>query len=162
MAEVRMAHPDLRNPFDTEKVGSDGGATVLYNDRTVLIEQTLNEPDLWVKPADLTRINGFVIKPQGACFEHICIPIQDGAGLVKVVSEEQWFNVVAFADLMEQPYVVDKETNAWSFGEIPLKRQGMMVDAQAPDFELIDRQGKVVRMADFKGKKALVMTWSSW
>ena len=37
-----------------------------------------------------------------------------------------------------------------------------MVDAQAPDFEVKDRQGNVVRMSDFRGKKALVVTWSSW
>ena len=38
----------------------------------------------------------------------------------------------------------------------------MMIDAMAPDFEVKDRQGKVVRMADLKGKKALIVTWSSW
>jgi peroxiredoxin len=38
----------------------------------------------------------------------------------------------------------------------------MMVDAMAPDIELTDRKGEVVRLADLKGKKALIVTWSSW
>jgi peroxiredoxin len=38
----------------------------------------------------------------------------------------------------------------------------MMSDGMAPEFEVIDRAGKVVRMSDYKGKKALVITWSSW
>jgi peroxiredoxin len=38
----------------------------------------------------------------------------------------------------------------------------MMVDAMAPDFEVTDREGQTVRMADLKGKKALIVTWSSW
>jgi peroxiredoxin len=50
----------------------------------------------------------------------------------------------------------------WSFAEIPAKRRNMMVDAMAPDFEVNDRKGNVVRMADLKGKKALIVTWSSW
>ena len=38
----------------------------------------------------------------------------------------------------------------------------MMVDAMAPDIEFADRQGNVIRLADLKGKKALIVTWSSW
>lgn len=162
MSEVRMAHPDLRNPFEEEEIGRNLGATVVCGERIVTVEKKLNEPGLWVSPEDLTRINGFVLKPQGACFEQLCIPVKEGSTLLKSEAGEQWFNVAAFADLLEQPYAVDEETATWSFGEMPLKREAMMIDAQAPDFELVDRQGKVVRMADFKGKKALVMTWSSW
>jgi cytochrome oxidase Cu insertion factor (SCO1/SenC/PrrC family) len=58
--------------------------------------------------------------------------------------------------------VADSEARVWSFAEIPAKRENMMIDAMAPDFEVKDRQGKVVRMADLKGKKALIVTWSSW
>jgi hypothetical protein len=70
--------------------------------------------------------------------------------------------LTAFADLLEQPYGVDREAGVWSFAEIPAKRQNMMVDAMAPEFEVTDRQGKVIRMTDLKGKKALIVTWSSW
>jgi peroxiredoxin len=38
----------------------------------------------------------------------------------------------------------------------------MMLNAQVPDFEVTDRAGNVIRMADLKGKKALIVTWSSW
>ena len=38
----------------------------------------------------------------------------------------------------------------------------MMVNAMAPDFAVTDRSGQVVTMADLKGKKALIVTWSSW
>ena len=48
--------------------------TVLYKERVVEIEQTLPDAsDLWVKPADLTRINDFELKPQGACLSLIHI-----------------------------------------------------------------------------------------
>jgi hypothetical protein len=157
-----MAHPDLRSPFEKVALGPEGGATVLIRDKTIVLQRVLPEPGLWVLPEDLTQINGFVIKPEGACLDDICIPLQQDSNLLKTVDDQLWFNVSAFADLMEQAYVADVETHTWSFAEMPVTRQAMFANAQAPDFEILDRQGKVVRMSDFKGKKALIITWSSW
>ena len=162
MAKAIMAHPDLRHPFDKVEVTTGEGATVLYNNKTTVVLRVLKEPGLWVSPEDLTSINDFVLKPEGACLDDLCIPIKQGSDLLKTIDGEQWFNLSAFADFISQSYVMDEATNTWSFGEIPAKRQTMMTEAQAPDFEIFDRQGKVIRMSDFKGKKALIITWSSW
>jgi hypothetical protein len=115
---------------------------------------------LLIKPEDLARINGFELKPEGACYADMCIPLNDK--LLLTHEGEQWFDLTVFADLLGQAYVVDREAGVWSFAEIPAKRRNMMVDAMAPDFEVNDRKGNVVRMADLKGKKALIVTWSSW
>ena len=32
----------------------------------------------------------------------------------------------------------------------------------APDFALPNREGEVVRLSDFRGKKVLIITWASW
>lgn len=162
MAEARMAFPQLRHPFEKVAVDAGEGAIVICNERVINVAKVLDEPGLWVSPEDLTRINGFVLKPEGACLDELCIPIRSGSNLLKTLDGASWFNVAAFADLLEQSYVVDKPSRVWSFGEIPAAREAMLANAQAPDFELLDRQGKVVRMADYKGKKALVITWSSW
>jgi hypothetical protein len=113
-----------------------------------------------INPKDLGQINGFEIKPEGACFSDLCIPLNDQ--LLIEQNGQQFFNLTAFADLLDQPYVVDRAAGVWSFAEIPAKRANMMVDAMAPDIELTDRKGEVVRLADLKGKKALIVTWSSW
>jgi hypothetical protein len=159
-----MAYPDLRHPFEEKPINQAGSVTILYAGKTIELQQTLSveEDGLWVTPEDLTRINGFELKPQGACFEDLCIPLKDHSPLLKQETGQQWFNLTAFADSLEQPYVNDADNNVWSFGEIPDKRQSMMNDAMAPDFEVVDREGKVIRMSDYKGKKALIITWSSW
>jgi hypothetical protein len=164
MTEARMAYPDLRHPFEEKPINQAGSVTILYAGKTIELQQTLSveEDGLWVTPEDLTRINGFELKPQGACFEDLCIPLKDHSPLLKLETGQQWFNLAAFADSLEQPYVNDADNNVWSFGEIPDKRQSMMNDAMAPDFEVVDREGKVIRMSDYKGKKALIITWSSW
>jgi hypothetical protein len=160
MAETMMAFPELRHPFEASPIHSAGSATVLYQGNTTTLEVTGSGEGLLISAEDLTRINGFVLKPEGACFGDLCIPLNDN--LLVEQDNQSWFDLTAFADLLEQPYVVDTEARVWSFAEMPAKRDSMMVNAKAPNFEVVDRQGKVIRMADFKGKKALIVTWSSW
>src|SRR5438270_14101541 len=55
-------------------------ATVLYDDHAVALDRTGRDPKhatdaLWVRKRDLARINGFEVKPQGACRADVCIPI---------------------------------------------------------------------------------------
>ena len=165
MTRAFGAFPEYRYPFEATPVHPEGSTTVLYQGKTITLSETgLSESGkgegLLIRPEDLGRVNGFEVKPEGICFKDLCIPMKDHL-LVKQ-GGRQWFDLTAFADLLGQPYVADKDAGVWSFAEIPAKRESMMVDAMAPEFEVIDRQGKVIRMADYKGKKALVVTWSSW
>ncbi|MBK81705.1 MAG: hypothetical protein CMQ43_12430 [Gammaproteobacteria bacterium] len=160
MARNFMAYPELRHPFEETPIHAEGQATVLYQGNTITLDETGSGPGLLIRPEDLTRVNGFELKPEGACYRDMCIPMANRF-LVERDGRE-WFDLTAFADLLEQPYVADEEARVWSFAEIPAKRESMMVDAMAPDLEIPDRQGNVIRLADFAGKKALIVTWSSW
>jgi hypothetical protein len=51
--------------------------TVLYDDQVIEVERTLADPnDLWVVPSDLPRVNGFELKPEGACLDELCVPVR--------------------------------------------------------------------------------------
>lgn len=139
--------------------------TVLYNDRVVELQQTLPDAtDLWVTPEDLTRINDFVLKPQGACLDALCIPVlQDRDSDMFVTRQDQpWFNVTELADVLQQSYVADYQDAVWSFGALPIERRSFFQGGEAPDFELLDRDGNMVRLSDFRGKRVLLLTWASW
>ena len=139
--------------------------TVLYNDRVVDIDQTLPDAsDLWVTPEDLTRINDFELKPQGACLEDLCIPVlQDRDSELYVQRQGQdWFNVTELADMLQQAWIADYRDGVWSFGGMPVERRGFFESAEAPEFALPDREGNLVRLADFRGKQVLLVTWASW
>lgn len=145
--------------------GTFANTTVLYRGQAIDISQSLPDVnELWVTPTDLTRINGFALKPEGVCREEICIPVlQDrDSDMVVTRSGQRWFNVTGLAKKLEQVYVVDGEHGIWSFSEIPLLRRSFLADAVAPDFELPDRHGKTVKLSDFRGKKVLLVTWASW
>ena len=83
-----------------------GRVTVLFNDRTVELEQRLADPnDLWVTPSDLTRINNFVLKPEGACLDDLCIPVlqDEDSALLVTRQSRKWFNVSELARVLRQP-----------------------------------------------------------
>jgi hypothetical protein len=144
---------------------AETAATALYLDRTVAIERTLPDPtDLWVEPAVLTELTDFVLKPEGACLDDLCIPVDQGPGSDVVIQsgEETWFSLTGFARKVGQAFVADNEARVWSFAPVPATRSGFVDQAYAPDFVLPDRQGKPVRLSDFRGKKVLIVTWASW
>ena len=147
--------------------GTSGASTttVLHLDRVIEIEHTLADPnDLWVLPEDLTRINDFVLKPQGACLDELCIPVrQDEDSEMFVRRQNQgWFNVTALARKLDQAYAHDADAAVWSFAEMPIVRRGALEAGLAPDFELLDKDGQLRRLSDYRGKKVAIVTWASW
>jgi hypothetical protein len=140
-------------------------ATVLYNGETTVIKETLADPnDLWTSPEDLTRINGFVLKPEGICLDEICIVVRQNqdSELLITRSGRKWISVTELARRLQQSFKVDHDKRVWSFGQIPAKRSSFATDALAPDFAMEDRKGRTVRLSDFRGKKVLLLTWASW
>ena len=160
MARAFGAFPELRHPFQRTPIHAPGSATVLYQGRTIRLDAIGPGDGLLIRREDLVRINGFEVKPEGACYNDICMPL--GSDVLVEREGQPWFDLEAFANRIGQPFVADREARVWSFAEIPAKRERTLVDAMAPEFEVKDRQGKVVRLADLKGKKALIVTWSSW
>ena len=142
-----------------------GHATVLFEQNVVKLDETLADPtDLWIVAEDLTRVNGFELKPEGACLDEICVPVKQDEDSDMFVRRDgrAWFNVTELADRLQQPVVVDHQASVFSFGAIPVTRATFREQAIAPDFELTDRHGETVRLSDFKGKKIMLLTWASW
>ena len=136
------------------------GATVLYDDRAVSLDRVrvrpATPPALWVRTTDLPRINEFELKPEGACRADLCVPIP------KTMIDGEYFDFSGFARLTGQAQVADGPTRAWSYGEMPALRGAFLESRVAPDFSVPDRQGRNVKLSDFRGKKVLVVTWASW
>jgi len=145
--------------------GAMAAETVLFNDAVVEIGKTLPDPlDLWVSPEDLPKVTGFVLKEEGACFEDVCIPIRQDEDSEKFVTRagEKWVNASALTKVLQQSVVVDRDSSVWSFGEVPAVRSSATAMGMAPDFAIEDREGNLVRLSDFRGKKVLIATWASW
>lgn len=131
------------------------GITILYGEREIAVPASrVEKEDLWILATELAQINEFVVKPQGACREDICIP------LPKELKRKGWLNLSGFARKLKQSVV--NEGSIWSFGEMPVLRSGFLQSRVAPDFAIQDRKGKTVRLTDFRGRKVLLLSWASW
>jgi hypothetical protein len=135
-------------------------ATALFDDRATSLTATRRDPhdesSLWIHKRDLRRVNGFEVKPQGACRADLCVPIP------KTMMHGEWFDLTAFAKRAGQAVVADVEAHVWSFGEIQALRGGFLNSRVAPEVTIPDRRGRPVSLASFRGKKALLVTWASW
>ena len=140
-------------------------ATVLYGSNVAVVDEVLADPtDLWIRPSELLRVNGFELKPEGACLDEICVPVRqdENSEIFITRSDGSWFNVAELAARVQQPYVVDHEQEVWSFGAIPSQRSTFVKQGLAPDFELPGIDGEQYALSDFKGKKIMLLTWASW
>lgn len=140
-------------------------ATVLFGDRVIKLEQPLIEAaNLWVEPEDLTKINGCEIKAEGVCIGGTCIPItaQEKLDLFRKQGRTEYVNLTKLAKKLHQEVVNDGEERVWSFGPIAAAERTTLQTLTAPDFTLTDRQGKEIRLRDYRGRKVLLLTWASW
>ena len=139
-------------------------ATIIYDDVATQVNATSENPaELWISTADLTRATRFELKPQGVCRDELCFPVPKARAeeFVRKNSGVTSFNLLAFAQLVNQPVAHDDALSMWYFGLRADQRQGL-ASLQAPTFTLPDMAGKTHSLADFRGKKVLLVTWASW
>jgi len=120
--------------------------------------------DLWVTTADLRRATKFVVKPQGICRDQLCIPVPKDkkANVLAKRGSVTWVNLSEFARMLRQAVAHDDKNGVWFFGSPPDQASGYIATLDAPDFTLPDVNGKMHSLADFRGKKVMLITWASW
>jgi len=131
---------------------------------TKVVANEDSSADLWITMADLKKATGFVVKPQGVCREQLCFPLPK-ARKTEFISKEgsvSWFNLSAFAKLVKQPVARDEKNGVWYFGKREDERSTYLASLKAPNFTLPDLAGKTHSLADYRGKKVLLITWASW
>jgi hypothetical protein len=139
-------------------------ATIVYDDiATEVASAGTDGGQLWITTADLTRATRFELKPQGVCRDQLCFPVPKARSseFVRKSPGATLFNLLAFAQLVNQPVAHDEAQSTWYFGLRSDQRQGL-ASLRAPDFSLPDMNGKMHSLSDFRGKKVLLVTWASW
>lgn len=144
---------------------SAAAVTVIYDDAVTKEGDALPAQDeLWLTPAALTRVSGFVLKPEGACLDELCVPIPKAreAAFVRQQDGARYFNLTELARALQQAVAHDSGNAIWVFGPRPEARMKLQNTLEAPDFTLPDWKGVPRALHDFRGKKVLLITWASW
>lgn len=140
-------------------------ATVIYDGKVSAVQRVLADPaDLWLSLPELTSASGFVLKPQGACLDELCVPIPKArkSAFLRKAQGAEWFNLSELARALHQQTVHDAANNIWLFGTRPETQMRYVNTLEAPDFTLPDYKGHDRKLSEFRGKKVLLITWASW
>jgi len=118
--------------------------------------------NLWIDAAELKRVSGWELKPEGVCKGELCVPIPTGRASDFSRDDGRRFNLAELAKLLEQPALRSVNHDVWLFGEASFRRRQTITSVEAPDFELPDLDGNLHRLSDYRGKKVLLSAWASW
>jgi len=150
----------------TSSAATDKDRTAVFYDGvpTEVTASPEASKDLWVTMNDLKRATRFVVKPQGVCRDELCFPLpaKRKAEFISKRGTVTWFNLTAFAALVKQPVARDEKNGVWYFGKREDERGTYLASLEAPNFTLPDINGKMHSLADYRGKKVLLVTWASW
>jgi len=147
------------------RAADENSRIVIYDGVATQVSASPNPSnDLWLTTKDLARATRFVIKPQGVCRDELCFPLPKNrvAEFVSKKGATTWFNLTEFARLIKQSFVVDRKNGVWYFGAREAEQNSYLSSLEAPNFTLPDLDGKLHSLADFRGRKVLLVTWASW
>lgn len=108
-----------------------------------------------VTAVEFAAATGWHVKPEGACRGEVCVPAPGslhGDGTV---------DVSILADRLGMPIVADTQHGVSAIGPSTLSGRALPT-AVAADPELIDRDGQPFRLSSLRGRKVLLVAWSSY
>jgi hypothetical protein len=115
---------------------------------------------LWMVPADVERLLGWTLKPEGLCRGSQCVPL--GATGAERYLRPDALDIAGLWRRMAKPLRRSEDARIWLFGEAAGERTAALESLEAPDFTLPDLAGEPHSLVDYRGRKVLLATWASW
>jgi hypothetical protein len=113
-----------------------------------------------MSPADVERLLGWTLKPEGLCRGAVCVPLgaPDAARHVRPDA----LDAGGLWRRMGKPVVHTADGEIWHLGEGSEVRNAALDSLEAPDFTLPDLAGWLHSLSEHRGRKVLLSTWASW
>ena len=126
--------------------------TVINEDeRTVSAD--LTDGRVSFTPLELRDAIGWEVKSEGLCREGVCVPFRNSGDRV---------DLDAAADALGRPVVVDAGAGVVALA-LPAEERRRALDARtAPPFSLPDLDGMVHHLGEWRGRKKLLVAFSTW
>jgi len=107
------------------------------------------------RAADFAEATGWEPKPEGLCRGEVCVPAPGALG------PDATLDVEVAAARLGMPLVRDTEHSIWALGPATLSGRALST-ATAADPELMDRQGRPFRLSSLRGRKIVMVAWSTY
>jgi hypothetical protein len=106
-----------------------------------------------VDVGELQRRTGWVIKPEGACKDDVCVPLP-------VQPVDGRLDIRVFAERVGMPLVDDDAHQLWAMG--PAAGGRVLETARCPELTLPDQHGRPFSLSSLHGQKVMLLAWASW
>jgi hypothetical protein len=103
-----------------------------------------------VSADEFGRATGWEVRPEGACRDDVCVPLDAGP-----------FDAAAAAQRLGMAVVHDEAEGLWALGPASLGGRAL-TSAQAPELELPDLEGRPFRLSSLRGQKVVLVAWSPY
>jgi hypothetical protein len=142
---------------------TDMTVTFLTTGRSTTIEDVLVEGErLWIPSDVLFGILGVERVDDSLCRGSNCLAAPTEDGWQRDVGGRMYVELGSIAGALGQAVATEPERRVWSLSLAPELDGTWRRTLQAPDIELPDRAGHPVRLSDFRGRKVVLLSWSSW
>jgi hypothetical protein len=108
-----------------------------------------------IKIRELEQRTGWVIKPEGACKEDLCVPLP-GEPITNGHIDAR-----VLAEGLGMPLVHDEAAGLWALGPETFGGRALTT-ARAADLVLPDLDGHQFRLSSMRGQKVCLVAWASW
>lgn len=110
-----------------------------------MILQTLD-----ISAGEFRHGTGWEIKPEGACWGDMCVPLGGAT-----------FAVEAAADSLGMALVHDADAGLWALGPASVSGRALAT-AEAPEMILPDLAGNEFRLSSLRGEKVVIVAWAPY
>jgi hypothetical protein len=130
----------------------------VITDEARTVEGAVDGDRILLDPADLHRAIGWEFKAEGLCQGDRCVPVRDRAALL--VGDR--VDLAAVAAALGRPSVIDPAAGLAAVA-LPSEERHRALDAlRAPSFTLPDLDGVARRLEEWRGRKKLLLAFSTW
>jgi hypothetical protein len=130
----------------------------IISDQVRTVDGTTADGQVLLSPDALAQATGWVLKPEGLCRDDVCVPVRDRAALT--VGDRLDFAAVAAA--LGRPSVVDGDAGLAAMALDAESRREALDTLHAPPFTLDDLDGRPHSLAEWAGRRKLLLAFSSW
>ena len=107
--------------------------------------------------AQLDRVLGWELKPEGLCRDDVCVPVDRDA-----LAVEGGLDLAAVAASLGRPLARDAEHGVAAIGAAADDRGSALRGLAAPDFSLPDLDGRMHSLSEQRGMKVFLVAYASW
>jgi hypothetical protein len=130
----------------------------VIDDAARTVDGDVVEGRVVVAPAALPVALGWELKPEGLCRDDVCVPVRDRDALFAGDA----LDLAAVARAVGRPVEVDADAGVVAVA-LPAEARQQALDALvAPPFTLADLDGEPHELAEWRGRKRLLVAFASW